>query len=205
MTGFLVEKLGIDFATLIASAIPFIELKGGILLARGGGLSFFTALLLSFIGSTAIFFIIYFLLKPIFKLLKKIPFLRRLAIAIDRYFTEKASAKITANNGGLEQKDGGTVWLITTTVLIFVAIPLPMTGVYTGTAIAVYLGLDFKHSLLAVAVGNFIAGFIISILAEILLPYVNIILYALLVIAFILLVVFILKIIKKVKEVDLKD
>ena len=202
MTEFLVEKLGEKVATIVASAVPLVELKGGILLARGAGLSFFTAFLLSFIGSTLVFFAIYFLLKPLLYLLKKVPLFYKLAVAIDGYFTDKATAKISSKKDGLATKQGVTVWLITTTVLIFVAIPLPMTGVYTGTALAVFLGLDFKHSLLAVTVGNFIAGVIISIIAEIFLPYVNIILHALLVVALILLTVFIIKIINKSKSVD---
>ena len=201
MTEFLVEKLGAHFATLISSAIPLVELKGGILLARGSGLSFLPAFLLSFVGSTLVFFVIYFLLKPLLALLKKVKVFKRLALAIDEYFEEKATKKIN-QKGDLVAKSGGTVWLITTTVLIFVAIPLPMTGVYTGTAIAVFLGLDFKHSLLAITLGNFIAGLIISVLAEIFLPFVNIILYALLGVALVLLIFFIIKIVKKAKTID---
>ena len=202
MTEFLVEKLGVRFATLISSAIPLVELKGGILLARGGGLSFLPAFLFSFIGSTLVFFAIYFLLKPLLSLLKKVQFLKKIAIAVTRYFEDKASAKISDKNTSLVSKNGATVSLITTTVLIFVAIPLPMTGVYTGTALAVFLGLDFKHSLFAVTLGNFIAGLIISILAEIFLPYVNIILYALLLCAGILLIIFIVKVMRKANSIN---
>ena len=46
-------------------------------------------------------------------------------------------------------------------VFIFVAIPLPMTGVWTGTAIAVFLGLKFKEAVLPIVLGNFIAGLLI--------------------------------------------
>lgn len=195
------EKLGAEVATLIASAIPLVELKGGILLARSGGLSFLPAFLLSFVGSTLVFFVIYFLLKPLLSLLKKVKIFKKLAVAIDKYFEEKATRKIE-KKGNLVRKSGGTVWLITTTVLIFVAIPLPMTGVYTGTAIAVFLGLDFKHSLFAITVGNFIAGFFISVLAEIFLPFVNIILYTLLGVALVLLIIFIIKIVKRARTID---
>ena len=79
-------------------------------------------------------------------------------------------------------------------VLIFVAVPLPMTGVWTGTAVAVFLGLEFKKTLPAVIIGNSIAGLIISILAELFLPYVDIILNGLLILAVILLVIVIVKI-----------
>ena len=51
-------------------------------------------------------------------------------------------------------------------VFVFVAIPLPMTGVWTGTAIAVFLGMKFKDAVLPIAAGNLVAGLIIELLAE---------------------------------------
>jgi hypothetical protein len=85
-------------------------------------------------------------------------------------------------------------------VFIFVAIPLPMTGVWTGTAVAVFLNLKFKDAILPVVIGNFVAGLLISILAQICITFFEIIvldyiLYALFILAVILLVVFIVKII----------
>ena len=73
MTEFISNLIGNDFwATLIMSFIPLIELKGGIVFARGVGFGFFKAFLLSYLGSTIVFVPVYFLLKPILKLLKKI-------------------------------------------------------------------------------------------------------------------------------------
>ena len=60
------------WATIAMSLVPLIELKGGIVFARGVGFDFITALLLSFIGSTIVFIPIYFLLRPILNLLKRI-------------------------------------------------------------------------------------------------------------------------------------
>ena len=79
-------------------------------------------------------------------------------------------------------------------VFIFIAIPLPMTGVWTGTAIAVFLGLKFKEIILPVLGGNLVAGLIISLLAELFLPYVDIILYVLFALVVVMLIVFIVKI-----------
>jgi uncharacterized membrane protein len=80
-----------------------------------------------------------------------------------------------------------------------VAIPLPMTGVWTGTAIAVFLNLKFKDIILPIAVGNLIAGVIISVLAEICLRVwtltsLDYILYGLFILAIILLIVVIIKV-----------
>ena len=75
-----------------------------------------------------------------------------------------------------------------------------MTGVWTGTAIAVFINLDFFKAFFAVAAGNLVAGLIISVLAELFLPYVDMILYSLFVIAAVMFVVFVVKIIKKGKS-----
>jgi len=50
-------------------------------------------------------------------------------------------------------------------VMLFVAIPLPITGAYTGTLGAWVLGLDRKKTLLAVSAGVLIAGIIVTIVA----------------------------------------
>ena len=50
----------------------------------------------------------------------------------------------------------------------FVAIPLPLTGVYTGTVIAVLMGLNFYECLLACVSGNLIAGIIITLISSVL-------------------------------------
>ena len=86
-------------------------------------------------------------------------------------------------------------------VFIFVAIPLPMTGVWTGTAIAVFLGLKFREAVLPIVIGNLVAGLLVSALAELCLTFFTIevldyILYALFALAIILLAVFIIKVAK---------
>jgi uncharacterized membrane protein len=46
-------------------------------------------------------------------------------------------------------------------LLLFVAIPIPTTGVWTGSFAANFLDIRFKHALPAILVGNFIAGCIV--------------------------------------------
>ena len=79
-------------------------------------------------------------------------------------------------------------------LLIFVAVPFPVTGVWTGTAIAVFLGLKFREALLPLALGNLIAGSLITLMTLIFKSYVDIIIYALFAIAIVMLVVTIIKI-----------
>ena len=80
-------------------------------------------------------------------------------------------------------------------LFVFVAVPFPVTGVWTGTAIAVFLGLKFREALLPVAAGNLIAGAIITLLTFLFKDYVDIIIYALFAIAIVMLIVFIVKIV----------
>ena len=67
--------------------------------------------------------------------------------------------KIKTGNGSKLKKMIG--------VGLFVAIPLPLTGVYTGTCVAIMLDLNFYETLIAVTTGNFIAGLIMLAISTI--------------------------------------
>ena len=203
MVQFIQNLIGNDFlATLIMSLVPLVELKGSIVFARGADISFLLAFILSYLGSTIVFFMIYFLLKPILNLLKKIKFLNVIATKIENYFELKAQETLEKQAKNGKNTHLSPEFLKRIGVFFFVAIPLPMTGVWTGTAIAVFLNLKFKDAILPVVLGNFIAGLLISLLAELCLAFWTIqaldyILYALFAIALILLVVFIIKVVTK--------
>ena len=49
--------------------------------------------------------------------------------------------------------------------MLFVAIPSPVTGAWTGSLAAVLFGLKFKHALLSIFIGIFIAGIIVTCLS----------------------------------------
>lgn len=193
-------------ATLIMSFVPLIELKGGIVFARGIGFSFFEALSLSYVGSTLVFIPIFFLLVPVLNLLKKIKWFNSFATKVENYFKSKADETIEKQKQNPNKKAMSEKLLKKLGVFIFVAIPLPMTGIWTGTAIAVFLGLKFKEACLPVILGNLVAGIIISLIAELCIIFwtlesLNYILYGLFALALILLIVFIIKVSKsKEKE-----
>lgn len=178
MVELLSRIIGNDYiSTLVMSLLPLIELKGGIVFARGVGFDFLVALALAFAGSTIVFVPLFFLLRPLLNLLKKIKWFNGFAVKVENYFkgrAEKALKKsITVKNEELngevskaENSAKKEIRLKQLSVFIFVAIPLPMTGVWTGTVIAVFLGLKFKETVLPVVFGNLVAGLIISGLAE---------------------------------------
>ncbi len=198
---FLERVFGAPLATVLGSMIPLIELKGSIMFARSEqvGLGFWESFGLSFLGSTAVFFILFFLLVPVLNLLKKWKFFRNIALAVETYIQEKAEGEIE-KRGSDSKLTPEKIKILA--VFLFVAIPLPMTGVWMGTGLAVFMNLKFKQAVLPVVLGNLIAGLIISLLAELFLPYVDIILYVLLGLAAIFLLYFIYKILKKSREIS---
>lgn len=208
MTEFISNMIGNDFfATLIMSLVPLIELKGSIVFARGIGYGFFKALGISYIGSTFAFIPVFFLLIPILKLIKKIKPIRIVADKIEGYFDKKAKDTLEKQEQDGKKSKHSQTFLKQMGVFIFVAIPLPMTGVWTGTAIAVFLNLKFKESVLPIALGNLVAGVLISILAEVCLiiwsiEVLDYILWALLGLALVLLVVTIIKISRSKPSAD---
>ena len=204
MTETIQQLVGNDrLATVIMSFIPLIELKGAIVFARDVGFDFFYSLLLAYVGSTLVFFPIYFLLKPVLNLIKRVKIFSKLAYKIEGYFADKAENAVKRENKeeGSGKNKKSAVFLKQLGVFIFVAIPLPMTGIWTGTAIAVFLGLKFKEAILPVCLGNLVAGLIISLLAELCLAIwttkvLDYILYTLFALAIIFLIVVIIKISK---------
>ncbi len=180
-------------ATLFVSMFPLIELKGAIPIGTGlFSLPLIKTSLLAYIGSTVISVAVFFLLKPVFNLLKKIPFFKKFVEKVENVFEEKAE-KIATKTNGQKEKEARKIMMLS--LFIFVAVPFPVTGVWTGTAIAVFLEMKFFDAFLCLSVGNLIAGIIITLLTFLFKAYVDIIIYILFAIAIVMLIVFILKIV----------
>lgn len=130
---------------ILLSASPFSELRGGIPVGLGLGLEPLFVILLSMFINCLVFFPVYFGLKFFYnKIFYK--------WSIARYFVER-----TRRKGKPYIEKYGLFGLA-----IFVAIPLPVTGAWTGSALAWLLGLDWKKSFVAVSLGVIIAGIVVS-------------------------------------------
>lgn len=142
--------------TIIISMVPIIELRGAIPVAvLTFHLTYFEAFILSFIGNCIPIFFIVKYIKPLFNFFGRFkPF----KIIID-FATEKANKKI-AENSKLQTATFFALY-------IFVAIPLPVTGAWTGSLIANFLDLPPKKAFLPLALGVFTAGIIILTLTAI--------------------------------------
>ena len=182
-------------ATLFVSMFPLIELKGAIPIGTGlFGMPLWQTSLVAYLGSTIVSVAEFFLLIPVFNLLKRISFIKKLVLKVEGIFARKAE-EIAKKTEGSAEKEAKKIMLWS--LFVFVAVPFPVTGVWTGTAIAVFLGLKFRESVLPIAAGNLVAGGIITLLTFLLgEKYTNYLIYALFVIALIMLVVFVVKIVR---------
>ena len=189
-------------SVIVVSLIPMIELKGGIVFARRVGFDFLQAYGLAYLGSTIVFIPIFFLLVPLLNLFKKIKLVNKVATKAELYVQTKANEALESQ-AKKNKKAMSETFIKQLAVFIFVAIPLPMTGIWMGTAIAVFINLKFKDAVLPIVLGNLVAGLLISGLAELcLVLFSNIkvldyILYALFGLAVILLVIMIVKIVRQ--------
>lgn len=139
--------------TFFVSMIPIIELRGAIPIAEGLNLSIFYYYPIAIIGNILPVPIIYLFARRVLEWGKD-------KKIIGKFFTwciekgEKGGEKLksTAGNNGL-------FWAL----LIFVGIPLPGTGAWTGTLAASFLKIDFKTSIISVSLGVILAGIIMSL------------------------------------------
>ncbi len=147
----LFDFLSVEFTVMLTAALPVIELKGAIPVGISLGLSPFHSAVISFIGSMIPVPFILFTTRPIFNYLKK--------TSIFRNIVHRLTDKSLSKSGNI-QKYG--VWGL----LLFVAIPLPGTGVWTGSLIAALLDMRFKWTFPVIFVGNLIAGILVMLLSQ---------------------------------------
>lgn len=146
----LLSPIGSDAALFLVSLIPFVELRGGILLGHGLGMDWLRVFLICFAANCVPIPFVILLTRPIFAWLKK----TRLMSG----FVKRLEAKIKKKSGKVLAYKYKVIGLI-----IFVAIPLPGTGAYSGSLVAALLGMRLKQALPAIILGVFIAGMIMTV------------------------------------------
>ncbi len=140
--------------TFLVSMVPLIELRGAIPIAVGMQVPLVQAYIIAVIGNMLPVPIVFF-------------FARKVLIwgqdkkYIGKFFTF-CLKKGEAGGKKLQQKAGRGLYLA---LLLFVGIPLPGTGAWTGTLAASILDMDFKKSVIAVTLGVVLAGVIMAVLS----------------------------------------
>ena len=141
--------------TFLISMIPLVELRGAVPYAISSGIPLWQALLIGVVGNMLPVPIIFFFARHILEWGKEKP-------VIGNFCTWCLNK---GHRGGqkLEEAAGdkGIFWAL----LLFVGIPLPGTGAWTGTLAASILDWDFKRSVLAVMLGVVLAGLIMGFLS----------------------------------------
>ena len=139
----------------LISMVPIIELRGAILVAVGMGLPLIPSYIICIIGNMLPVPFIYFFARKVLIWGSDKP-------VIGKFFTfclekgEKGGKKLQA-------KAGRGLFVA---LLLFVGIPLPGTGAWTGTLAASLLDMDFKSSVVAVMCGVLLAGVIMALISN---------------------------------------
>ena len=140
--------LGAFLSTVVVSMAPVLELRFGIPWGVAQGLSLFPAFVAAVIGNMIPIPFIVVYIRRIFK------WMRRHLPQLDRV-VDKLEAK--AHLKGRKVTKYRYLGL-----MIFVAIPLPGTGGWTGALVAAFLDMSLRKSLPAIFAGVLIAGFLIT-------------------------------------------
>lgn len=130
--------------TMLVSMIPIIELRGGLPFGVALGLPYYLAFPAAVVGNLipAPFIIVY--IRRVFELMRK--YLPRLNGLVD-----KLEKKAHLKGRKVQKYQYLGLWL-------FVAIPLPGTGAWTGCLAAAFLGMRLKKAMPAVVLGVLTAG-----------------------------------------------
>ncbi|GAA0749372.1 MULTISPECIES: small multi-drug export protein [Clostridium] len=139
-----------ELVVFIISMVPILELRGGLVASSLLGIGVFKAIFLCVLGNIVPIPFILFFITPIFNWMKK----TKLFKATVEKLEEKSMAKS-------EQIQKYEFWGLA----LFVGVPLPGTGAWTGALIASLLGIKTKKASLAIFVGLIIATVIMTIIS----------------------------------------
>lgn len=137
-----------ELVIFITSMVPILELRGGLLVASAMGIPMWSAIPICIVGNMIPVVLILLFITPLFNLMKKSKLLRPMV--------EKLEKKGKGKNAKKIQK--AEFWGL----VLFVGIPLPGTGGWTGSLVASLLNVRFLKALVAVFLGLLLATGIMS-------------------------------------------
>lgn len=149
---FIMETLGSEFGVFLLSMLPIFECRLSIPIGCLSGLVWWHNFLLAAAGNLLPVPFILLFIRAILRWMEncKIKFFNRISGWLNR--------KVEKHKGTIEKY---SYW----GVMIFVAVPLPGTGAWTGSLIAAMLGMDWKKSTLAAVGGVLIACTIMTVVS----------------------------------------
>ena len=133
----------------VISILPISELRGSIPFGLANSLPIWQTWIISIIGNFLPVPFILLFLNPVEKFFRKWKFFDKIIDKVFEYTRRKTRKSIEK-------------WE-SLALILFVAVPLPVTGAWTGSLAAYLFGLDFKKSLLCIFIGVLIASIIVII------------------------------------------
>jgi len=135
-----------EYVVMLVGALPIAELRGAIPLALYYGMSFSKAFWLSVLGNIIFVAPALFLLEPVSNRLRRFRLWSRFFDWLFERTKKKADTIQKYEAVGLA---------------IFVAIPLPMTGAWSGVIAASLFKIKFRYAFIAIVAGVIAAGLIV--------------------------------------------
>ncbi|MBR2876339.1 MAG: small multi-drug export protein [Clostridia bacterium] len=146
---FLKNAIPPELIAFVISLCPVLELRGGMIAAKLLDIEFLKAFVICYIGNMIPIPFILLFIRKIFDVMRKNKHFRKIVEKLEARSAKKKDTIVKYKEWGL---------------LIFVAVPLPGTGGWTGALVAALMDLRFKKCLPIIGIGVFIAGLIMSLL-----------------------------------------
>ncbi|MFH1288717.1 MAG: small multi-drug export protein [bacterium] len=148
----MIEGISPELKTVLVSMLPILEVRGALPLAiQIYGMYWLKAFILSVVGNIIAVIPILLLLGPVSKYLMRYPFFNRFFTWLFEHTRKKSDIIEKYETLGL---------------MIFVAIPLPISGAWSGGVAAFLFGIRFWYAFIAISLGIFIAGVIVLALIK---------------------------------------
>ncbi len=147
LVNFFSEIIPAELTVFLLSMMPIVELRGGIVAAKLLNLELLPAMIICFIGTILPTPFILLFIQKIFDWMRNTRFVK----LVNR-MEEKGRSKFAQ----IEKYE-------TFGLLIFVAIPLPGTGAWTGSLVAALMKMPFKNAMISVVGGTLVADIIMCL------------------------------------------
>ena len=144
------QKISREAVVFIVSMIPILECRGGLLVASLLNLNIWKAIPISIVGNALPIPFLLLFIKKIFAWLKRFKW--------SRPFIEKMEKRAINKSKGIS--NGEFVGL-----MLFVGVPLPGTGGWTGALVASLMEMKFGKAVLSIFLGILIATFIMAVIS----------------------------------------
>ena len=151
ISDFFLNIVGEELCVFFCSMLPIIELRGSIPMAFAFGLPWWQAFIISVVGNLLPVPFILLLINIVIKWManSKIKFFNKIA----NFLLEK----VEKNRERIEKY---SFWGL----CLFVAIPLPATGAWTGSLVAAVIGMKPLKAFLSAVIGVLIAGAVVTLI-----------------------------------------